>query len=1429
LQGEWLEARLALNAAPVALDDVYNTPEDVPLVVWRPSVQAEPLGGWVEQIAESQPLNWWRFEELQGPTAIDQGSEGADGTYVGGVSRGEIGLTGRAVRMDGTGAVLVKQGNLPTPWTVEGIFSVQVPSGAASQGLLGALAGLTTDATAIKAEQYANTGVLGYTLFTVADVRFEAPTPSELTHVVMVGTQSGVELYVDGQKVGHQDLAIGLSRYVIGGGASDAGGYLNDPFHGVVDELVIYNRALAEDEIVRHFDSVAVVSPDPSSGIESVGVLGNDTDADGDVLSARLEAPPAHGTIRLQDNGTFRYVPDADFSGVDYFGYSASDGSNSTLAMVAIHVSAVDDPPTAADDGLYEVDLGGTLEVPTASGVLLNDTDPDSHGLWAALVNPPARGTVVLRDDGSFTYVPGDGMSGIDHFTYRASDGSGQSEPATVLIRVTRTTGDQIGPVPVAADDRYSVAEDETLVVDTSPMRSILTISQPAADLVHDRRADLVYATIPAGAGTLANTLTPIDPYTGQLGPPVAIGDRPSRMVISDGGEIIHAVVEDGHAVQMYDLRSRRLGPKYWMSEGDRTGVSVNSIQPFPGRPEAVVLTRRLVHTSPHSAGSGIYVNGVLLPDHLGSGGPDLLAVNETGDRIYGYQNSLTSFDFWVLEADDRGMRTRSYHPWASVLSGFGVDRMVVGGDHLFVTGGAIIDLSSLKQVGSFLGGENFVVVPSENTLYSLSSGDNRHRLYAYDLSTLRRKASVDVPGVSGSTGSLVRFGDDGLAYRTSDNRIVLVRSDALFGITRRGVLRNNGGPADATLQAVLVDDADHGVLRLNPDGTFQYEPHENFVGTDTFQYTVSDGQITSNVSTVTITVTPVNDPPVAQDDHYVWPAKDPLVIPASSGVLANDRDPVEGDALIARVEQRPAHGRLTLSRDGSFRYTPGESFDVTDQFTYRASDGSSSSRPATVTITRDVPKIEVGEHLLRANTPGQTIELFVTGGQPLAGVDLYVQVGDGGPELAQVGLPAGTYGPAITSVDLKTNTIFADVAEVARDLGSLPQVTTRSISVTGGEDVRGLGRLATVVVDTTGIFAGSWDLRLSAVLSQHLSGPFDTRLIGLSAQIANGTIRIEPAAVVGRYVFYNNSSWDGNDDRPTAGDDLAIATDKSALLPGQTATFANYTSYSKGINGVMVDISGEADPSQWTRDDFEFRVGRDSMPSAWALAPTPAMSVRPGAGAQGSDRITFTWPDGVIRQQWLEVRVKAGPRTLLARDDVFYFGNAIGETGDEPGRTLVAGADVVATWNVVQGPPNPASITDVHDFNRDRLVSVVDMILARDHQVGPLTALPLITPATSLQEITYVRPGADGGVPLPGTGENPADDPGGPGFRPRAGDANRDGLFDRWDLVLVLQGARYLSDASAAWEEGDWTGDGRFDSTDIVAALQTGDYRCGS
>ena len=163
-------------------------------------------------------------------------------------------------------------------------------------------------------------------------------------------------------------------------------------------------------------------------------------------------------------------------------------------------------------------------------------------------------------------------------------------------------------------------------------------------------------------------------------------------------------------------------------------------------------------------------------------------------------------------------------------------------------------------------------------------------------------------------------------------------------------MLGNDTDPDGDDLTAALVSNVSNGTLALRPDGSFTYTPAANFNGTDSFRYRASDGEATSAPATVTLTVQPVNDAPTAQPNAYATAEDEPLTV-AAPGVLGNDRDP-DGDALSAVLASGVSNGTLDLRANGSFTYTPADDFDGTDQFTYRASDGTASSATVAVTIT---------------------------------------------------------------------------------------------------------------------------------------------------------------------------------------------------------------------------------------------------------------------------------------------------------------------------------------------------------------------------------------------------------------------------------------------------------------------------------------------
>ena len=125
----------------------------------------------------------------------------------------------------------------------------------------------------------------------------------------------------------------------------------------------------------------------------------------------------------------------------------------------------------------------------------------------------------------------------------------------------------------------------------------------------------------------------------------------------------------------------------------------------------------------------------------------------------------------------------------------------------------------------------------------------------------------------------------------------------------------------------------------------------------------------------------------------------------------------------------------------------------------------------------------------------------------------------------------------------------------------------------------------------------------------------------------------------------------------------IATASTKSPLLPGETASFLNYTSYSKGIDGIMVDFNSL--PGTPTAADFSFSVGDSATPASWAPAPAPLqITVR---AVDGIQRVTIIWTDNAIENEWLQVTVKATPDTGLANPVTFYYGNLIGAVALRP------------------------------------------------------------------------------------------------------------------------------------------------------------------
>ncbi|MCY2974021.1 MAG: fibronectin type III domain-containing protein [Planctomycetota bacterium] len=234
-------------------------------------------------------------------------------------------------------------------------------------------------------------------------------------------------------------------------------------------------------------------------------------------------------------------------------------------------------------------------------------------------------------------------------------------------------------------------------------------------------------------------------------------------------------------------------------------------------------------------------------------------------------------------------------------------------------------------------------------------------------------------------------------------------------------------------------------------------------------------------------------------------------------------------------------------------------------------------------------------------------------------------------------------------------------------------------------------------------------------------------------------------ASIAGRQVFYNNALGFGTSDAnnaPTVNPVNAIDPTKTALLPGQTATTANYTNYSRGLNGFIVDLTTANNLSAIDAASFQFATWSgfvDSIPSFLTINPAAIVSTFTTGGTGGSGRVKIVLPDNVVQNAWLRITVLANALTGLAANDVFYFGNArfdVTPTTPFPSQQITIN---ILDTNLVRANQglNPGLVSNIFDVDRNGVVNILDTNTTRGAQgtsslwsfTAPSSQLPLETP----------------------------------------------------------------------------------------------------
>ncbi|MFN7572238.1 MAG: tandem-95 repeat protein, partial [Betaproteobacteria bacterium] len=386
------------------------------------------------------------------------------------------------------------------------------------------------------------------------------------------------------------------------------------------------------------------------------------------------------------------------------------------------------------------------------------------------------------------------------------------------------------------------------------------------------------------------------------------------------------------------------------------------------GMADTVTLTDERGGTDVLVGIESVVLTGSALADTLtGSAGGDQIAANGGNDSVYGG------------DGDD------------AYLDGGDGDDMIDGGagndlaGYDAAAGGVTVDLAAGTASGA-AGADTLVSIENLSASEfddSLFGNDGANTFYGQGGNDrITGRAGADVAGFSGAqpgysvvllAGGTVQVVDlDAADYNDGTDLLVGIETlrfadgdlaaplnappvvpDYSFTGVEDTVLVGNvllaaTDPQNDPLTATLLTQAAHGSLTFGSDGSFNYSPDANYNGTDSFVFSVSDGQGGSVTATASLTVTPVNDAPFAIDDAASG-GEDTLL---TGNVLANDSDADVGAVLTASLVTDVVHGSLVLNGNGSFSYTPDTDFFGADSFVYRASDGQGGSATATVQLS---------------------------------------------------------------------------------------------------------------------------------------------------------------------------------------------------------------------------------------------------------------------------------------------------------------------------------------------------------------------------------------------------------------------------------------------------------------------------------------------
>ncbi|EPM7910613.1 tandem-95 repeat protein [Vibrio alginolyticus] len=709
----------------------------------------------------------------------------------------------------------------------------------------------------------------------------------------------------------------------------------NENFNGQVQlDVTIRDEDGAEVDTVINVNVLPIndapVSGDLAYSVDEDGaitlsqeqLLSQASDIEGDGLTASDLTVDGNATVTANDDGSFTITPDADFNGDIDIQFNITDGTDTIQATADLTVNPVNDLPVPQDQQ-FSVEEDGTLQF-TDADLLAGATDIDGDNLTVDGISyTGSDGVLTDHGDGTYTFAPNENFNGDVSFSFGVSDGT-ETVPANVDVSVT-----PVNDPPVAGSTSYTVDEDNAITIsdeqllanssDVEGAVSIDSVTYSGTDGVFQDNGDGTY------------TFMPNENFSGDISLDVIVADEQGAIDETTAGITVIEVNDPPVA-----------GPtSYTIDEDSVLTFSESQILANASDIEGDV---ELVGIS-YEGSDGIFtVNGdgtcSFAPNENFNGQVqlDVTIQDENGATVD------THINVDVLPINDPPVS-------GDLAYTINEDSSITLSQEQLLAKAGDIDSENLEAI-NLSTDDNATIQYNDDGSYTITPDEN----YNGDLDLTFD--IIDNDGGSVQVGLAITVNPVNDLPQAQDQQFT-VEEDGTLLFTDADLLEGASDidGDDLSIENVLYTGAD-GVLTDNGDGTYSFAPNENFNGDVQFTFDVSDGT-GSTPAFIDVSVTPVNDPPVAGSTSYTVQEDGQITI-SDEQLLANSSD-VEGDVALANVSYSGNDGSFVDNGDGTYTFTPNENFDgnISLDVTVIDQDGATDTTTAGIDViaVNDAPE----------------------------------------------------------------------------------------------------------------------------------------------------------------------------------------------------------------------------------------------------------------------------------------------------------------------------------------------------------------------------------------------------------------------------------------------------------------------------------------